>query len=146
MEENLLIREPNGEEFNFIFSAWLKSYKSGNYAMRFVKGETYFRVQHLLIENLLARSGVKVLIAMAKDGTDNTTDLPIVGFVCTEESGKVLHYVYVKEAFRNMGVSQSLIKAAGVDLNNASFSYWTTRFEEQFVRKTKGLSYNPYLM
>ena len=81
----------------FIFSSWLRSYASSAYG-----GDNYYKRHHQVIEQLMARPGVRMLAATPKEDPQT-----IIGWSAQEDS--VLHYVYVKEAFRRMGVATLLV-------------------------------------
>jgi hypothetical protein len=122
-----LIRSIQDSDFNFIISTWLKSYydlMTGQKPPKFV----YFKAHEKIIKEVL----------LAKDGfiicNDEDHD-QIMGYIIT--NGKVLHYVYVKNLFRNLGFAKILLASKKLDTYTHHTSY---------IRKLKlSYTYNPYL-
>lgn len=97
------MRAPTATDLPLIFSSWLKSYRKSDFGKRFTN-EIYFDGHKKVIERVLARS--KVVIA---GDVDDPTQ--IYGWVCFEENPvRVLHYVYVKQAYRALGIASLLIE------------------------------------
>ena len=140
-EKNLPIRlrAATAEDVPFIFNSWLKSYRQSLFA-RNITSTVYFSEHHKVLENLLRNSTV----IMACDKQDPTT---VYGYIC---AGKVdgvfvLHYVYVKHSFRNLGVGKALLNAFDHDVNTAAVYTHHTRMSERLAPKYN-LLYHPYLL
>lgn len=90
-------------DLNFVRSAWLRSHRA--HCEWAPKGE-YFALHHDVVEGLLVR-GTTLLAVNAADEDQ------ILGFVCGESRHEtpILHYVYVKRAFRGNGVAMVLVSA-----------------------------------
>lgn len=112
-----------------IFSSWLRSYRPS--ADPKVDKDVYYREHHKVVERLLREAEVVVATA---EGDDDT----VVGWVCS--SPGVLHYVYVKEAFRRMGLGTWLLACQGP---YSQYSH-ATRYGELLL-KGEG-TYNPYCL
>lgn len=135
----IAIREAQEGDIPFIFSSWLKSFRSG-LMNKEVDNTIYFSEHHKLTERLLKRS--TTLMAVSPD--DPAT---IYGYICFEkiEGLFVLHYVYVKHTFRAMGVMRQLMKATGQDFKTAGlFSHMTKIFERLSLKYD--LIYHPYIL
>lgn len=133
------IREAQEGDIPFLFSSWLKSYRSG-LLPRQVDNTIFFSEHHKVVEKLLNRS--KTLIAVDPD--DPAT---IYGWLCFERIDGlfVLHYVYIKHTFRAMGVMRQLMLATEQDFKLAGlFSHMTKIFERLSLKYN--LVYNPYLI
>lgn len=63
-----------------------------------------------VIEKIL-RGGAKTLVACPTDDYNQ-----ILGWICYEHLGKdvVIHYIYIKDTYREMGLAKLLLKKAGV--------------------------------
>ncbi len=103
-ELGLVLADPTPDEARFILDAWTRSYRDSPWAGT-VTNDRYAETQRWTITNLLAR-GAKVLVAIPAIGPRR-----IAGLVCYESPG-LLHYLYVKQAFRGLGVARMLSEVA----------------------------------
>ena len=101
------LRIANPEDVNFIFSSWLRNYRASEMT-RPMSNEVFYAEQHRLIEALILKS--KVVIAC-----NNNDPSQMYGWICAGETDGIftLHYIYVKHAFRRMGIAKMLIEACG---------------------------------
>ena len=127
-------------ELPLIYSSWLETFRDGNHP-RPVQKHLYYDRQHLVIERILARPTTTVLMVCPED--DPST---IVGWLCWEITldGWVVHYMFVKAAFREMGVGSSLLRVAGIDPDRAIFSHWTDDWKRSMLSGHPGMLYDPY--
>ena len=88
------------EDFNFVISSWLKS---SRHRFKQLTNEDYFDPYKEKIIDLLQEADVVVM-------EDEENDL-ILGFIAFTPEDTV-HYVYVKYAFRKMGIAKALIEEA----------------------------------
>ena len=133
------IREAVPADVDFIFSSWLKSYRNSHFSKNIIN-TIYFQAHHRLIENLLKTE--KVLIACNKEDATQ-----IYGYCCAgqEEGIFTLHYIYVKQSFRNFGVAKILLHAFNHDKYTAGVYTHHTRFAENKAQDYNML-YHPYLL
>lgn len=113
MSELFKIRYGVPADIPFIASSWSKSYQSSA-AVRNVRTSLYFDRQKQTILHLLQRS--QCLVICLREDED-----AILGYVVFEKD--VLHFVYVKEAWRKHGIATRLVSAAGLDIPNARYSH-----------------------
>jgi hypothetical protein len=132
------IRSATEADVPFIFNSWLKSYRSSNFC-KAVSNPVYFEFQHKAIEKLLQRSQVFMLCS-AEDESQ------VFGYIVCEEVEQIpiLHYCYVKFAFRNMGLCNMLLKHAKLDKSKGGFYTHDTHAATKVFGKSKFV-YNPYL-
>ena len=95
------IRPAVKEDHPFIYSSWLQSLWAGNETFKLINRALYFKKYHDIVENLITKANSVVLIACLLDDPDI-----ILGF-STSEAGR-LHYVFVKENWRNIGLARDL--------------------------------------
>lgn len=92
------------EDLPFVMSSWLRSLRPH---AEWASSEAFFDVHRRVIEGLLQRTHVTV--AVQKDDPN-----VIVGWVAQDAfAPHVVHYVYVKRAFRLCGVAKALVKVDG---------------------------------
>jgi len=132
------IRAATETDIGFIFNSWLKSYKQSSFS-KFIPGAVYFDLHHKTIESILKRA--KVLVAVNPADTNQ-----IYGYIVYEtvQETSVVHYCYVKESFRKMGILTLLLSEANLP---EAFFYSHSTFSAALVTpkmKQKAV-YNPYL-
>lgn len=123
----------------FVFSSWLRHYKNRSYFAKRIRNSIFYKWHHLIVERALSADTSVAMIAHPEGEPD-----VILGFVVGEKTqdGDVLHFVYVKPAFRKMGIGRHLIKKAGlIDANY--FTHWTFDIED-LLSKLPNLNYDPY--
>lgn len=97
--------------------------------------DVYVALQPLLIARLLELSGATVAHVAGSE------DL-IIGYCAG--TGGVLHYVFVKDTFRRLGIGKALInQRCGKDSVDAT--HWTYSLD-RVVGQSKRFSYNPFLL
>ena len=94
------------EELNLVLDSWTEASKRSVYAGT-VPNHLYSGVVKELIAGLLAR-GAKITVA-AEPETNR-----VMGWVCHETKGNdgVVHFVYVKSTWRNLGLGTELFRQA----------------------------------
>ena len=133
------LRKANQEDVGFIFNAWLKSYKYSLFAKN-VTNTVYFAEHHKVIERLL--KNFETIIACNDEDPSQ-----IYGFI---NAGRIdgifcVNYIYVKQAFRNLGIGKALLNAFEHDASSASVHTHHTRMSEKLAAKYNFV-YHPYLL
>lgn len=138
LKSQVQIRNATEADVPFIFNSWLKSYRSA-LAVKTVSNPVYFEFQHKAIEKLLQRSQVHMLCS-----PDDASQ--VFGYVVCEkvEEIPVLHYAYIKYAFRGMGLCKLLMQHAGLDKQTGGFYTHETHSTIKLLKNGKFV-YNPYL-
>ncbi len=85
---------------NLIFSTWLLGLYHGNELFHEVPKDIYFAEYKKVVTHLLMKS--QVTVACLKDDPD-----VVLGYVVTE--GATLHWVFVKKAWRKLGIATTLV-------------------------------------
>lgn len=137
------IRSIEMADYNFIFNSWLKCYKNNSYFAKRIRNNVFFKYHHQVVERILDRASTRVLMAVS------ILDPNVVyGYLVTEkfdDNKDILHFTYIKEAFRKFGIGKELIKASGINPNEAIISHWTFDIDE-LSKKFPNMSYCPYLI
>ena len=122
------IRAARDGDMAFILDAWRKSYE-GAPAVRGSDREHYRVEMTRTIRRLCDRGEVR--IAVSPDDDDH-----LLGFAVftRADDGAELHYVYVKQTFRGMGVAKALL----ADVPVRSFTFLSNT-----ARPRKGWRYTP---
>lgn len=133
------LRNVTAEDHNFILNSWLKSFRNGP-AVRRMENSAYYHEQAKVIKELL--QSVNVLVACDKDAPNQ-----ILGYLISQRINNVfvLHYVYVKQPFRNCGIAKMLIAARDHELGETAAVYTHhTESASRLAYKYKFM-YNPYV-
>lgn len=124
---SIVLRPGTEDDLNFLLATWLNCYlASGNWIYRPSK-KVYFPGMEKQIKACLGTA--KVIVATTEEDPEQ-----IIGYAvhCLD----TLHFVYVKNLFRGLGVSKELMKGLPVRYysNHTSYSRYIT----------KGLTYDPF--
>jgi len=137
------IRPASEADVDFIFNSWLKCGRQSQ-SVKSIQNEIYYYHQHKVIEGLLKTC--TVLIACSAEDT-----LQIYGYlVCGKvENIDVIHFIYVKQAYRKLGIANLLLQSQNIDIRKPVFI--TAMVNLLFtigrgVKKKYPLIYNPYLI
>jgi len=127
-------------DFAFVVDSWIKSYRKREVRSG-VQPAHYQKGQLALIKFLAAHT--KVLVAC-----DASQPMYIVGWGCarvSKEGEFQLHYVYVKEDYRNHGIGYQILVHLGYRQGRPIVaSHWNFIARDYNLRHDN-LFYNPYL-
>lgn len=140
LKSQVQIRAATEADVPFIFNSWLKSYQ-GSVTARSIAAPVYFDFQHKAIEALLQKCNVLVACEQA-DPTQ------LYGYLVYERIDEVpvLHYAYVKHAFRQMGILGLILAYGALSPREQAFYTHETPTCLKIIRsKSLPLVYNPYL-
>jgi len=116
----------------FVYATWLQSYRKLSDFAKPIAREVYFPAQHDRIERLLRIGRLHVAVPEGSSGMHT-----ILGYCVTD--GALLHWVYVKGNWRQMGIAGKLLEGRGLQ----QFTHWTYDFDHM-ARRLANLKYNPY--
>lgn len=135
---SLRIREANQEDVNFIFASWLRSYRASKWAKQ-ITNTVYFAEHHKVLERLLKNN--KVFVACHNDDPGQ-----LYGFICADKIDNIfcLHYIYVKQTFRNLGIGTMLLNAFEHDPNFAAVYTHHAPMADRLAPKYN-MVHHPYL-
>lgn len=127
------------EDANFIFNSWLRSYRNSPFA-RNISNTIYFNEQHKLLEELVKTC--KVVVACNESDTSQ-----IYGYIVGDniDGFLVIHYLYVKQSFRNMGIGKSLLNMFDHDIDKAAIYTHHTKIADRLAPRFN-LIYHPYVL
>jgi hypothetical protein len=100
MQELIVTRPGEATDVGFIYSTWLKGLYYGNDWFRAIPQELYYDHYHQVIEKLLFNSTTTV--ACLSEDPD-----VIIGYAVYSKD--TLHWVFVKNPWRKLGVAKKLI-------------------------------------
>lgn len=140
MNSEIVIRHALPEDAAYILATWLRFYKGNSPFTKRIRHKVYYRWHPRIIEAVLSRPATKAFIAHPTGESE-----VIFGYLVTEWRGErpLVHFVFVKEELRRMGIGRALLEASRVDLSQAIFTHWTYDVD-QILPKFPGLTYDPY--
>lgn len=98
----VVIRDFNKDDSSFLFATWLQGLYYGNYYLREIDKDTFFKCYHAIIESILQQKDTFIAVSCLKEDED-----VILGYaVCQPE---ILHWVFIKDAWRKLGLAKDLI-------------------------------------
>lgn len=125
-------------DYPFVKATWLRNYREQSEFARPIRKHVYFDMHGKVVDAILARA--KTLIAYHPDEPE-----VVLGFIVHEDRpGPVVHYAYVIEKARRMGIGRDLYQTAGLP-ESSSFTHRTRDAASISARHTE-LTYNPYLL
>ncbi len=145
--QGLKLRNNTPEDKAFIYSTWLRGTYYGSDWMKSMSKKAFFKNYPPVLDKLLLKPSVRVVIAcLPLDSEQSEPDDSIVGYAVYESETNpgalngVLHWVYVKDAWRKQGVLTQLI-----DFMAFKTASHTTKIGESIMRK-KGIVFNPFII
>lgn len=133
----LILRPSRTNDINFVYSSWLKCYREDSPLTKYTRRRLFFEGHQKILDGLLASPQVQVIVAC--DGEEQ--DL-IYGYLAYEPG--VLHFIYVKEAFRKMGIAKQLMSK--LDLENFKISHLTYTLLDLWSAGKIQCEYDPYAL
>jgi GNAT superfamily N-acetyltransferase len=121
-------------DFNFIMHTWLHSYKESGATVRYMPEKEYFETYRPMLMNKLNNAVTHV--ACLKDDQD-----VILGYL-TYEYNEVVHYIFVKDSWRRLGIMKMLLKSIDL-LDTVYFTHWTRPVNALILSFPKWI-YNPF--
>ena len=131
------IRDFIESDKHFILSCWLKSFRDSK-AFQGIPNERFFTMHKKVVEELLKRSKTMMLV-------DQKDPDHLFGFISYElnESANYLHFVYIKNAFRRLGLAKKVIFECIPNLDNPTY-YTHQTYASPFLAPLLNAKYYPY--
>lgn len=108
MEADYRLRPYKPSDLNFIQNSWASSYYKGADFVKFMTPREFNQQHRPIRTDILERPSSACIVACGADNEDL-----ILGWILVEKQEKlILHYLYIKEAFKNEGISKELIEKA----------------------------------
>ena len=119
------------DDFNFILITWLHSLKFGNDYFKEWDDRKYYDKYQIFLKELLTKEDTQIKIACLSEDND-----VILGYAIARPP--ILDFVYVKKAWRNIGLAKELVKHFEI----TTVSHLTKAGNA--IRKRKGWGFEPY--
>ena len=107
MKDEWTIRPPQKEDIEFIYSTWTRSYRHGSAMGKSLNSDAeFYKEYNKVIDWLLSQPDTEVHVACLPDQPP-----VILGYAVSQK--RILHFLFIKEAFKNLGIEESLLKEIG---------------------------------
>ncbi len=125
------IREGEPKDAAFVLDSWLMSFRSSHFSGP-ISFKRYRAVYTEEVTDLVTRDRATVNVAYNRHDPAQ-----IFGFLCFESGHRhpVLHYIYVKQAFRNRGIGKLLTDDAGINLRRRFFYTYRTPLAHDLTKR-----------
>lgn len=134
MTPEVTLRLGKPEDLEFILATWLRTYRHHSQFAKKISNKVFYENHQNIIQRIIERGAqIRVVHPIGEPDT-------ILGYSCVENnnSSPVVHFVYVKKAFREFGLAKTLVWET-----EGYFSHLTSNLE---LARHPGLIYNPYLV
>lgn len=101
-DEIITIRNGQEDDRAFIMATWLRGLYYGNPWFEEIEKDNFMSKYHNIITNILSKPTTIIYMAVLESAPDT-----ILGYSVTEP--KILHWVFVKEVWRRIGIAKRLI-------------------------------------
>lgn len=135
---DITIRGMEPSDYPFVKSTWLKNYRAQSDFAKPIRTSVYFGAHAKIADHILSRAETLVAVHV------NEPDV-ILGFIVFEpHETPVVHYTYVIEKARRLGIGRELFQAAGI----GPVLHYThrTRDAKALSARFPEMTYNPYLL
>jgi len=133
-----LVRKAIPNDIPFIYATWLNAIKNDS-ALGLSTTKTLFYESYRLVLDYILSHNATVLVACKTDEPN-----VIYGFLVSEDNK--LHFCFVKEHFRKLGIARSLFEHSFGKGSPTIYCTHKTKFVEELLRDRSWLVYNPYLL
>ena len=130
------IRPANADDIPFIYASWLNSYKTDSHIGLSTTKTVFMDNYKLVIDHILAAADSHVLVACKEDEPH-----VIFGYLVSQPN--ILHYVFVKKAFWNLGIARDLFNTAFFIPNEP---VQVTHITRDITSLPSNCTYNPYIL
>jgi len=138
--DRITFREATQDDYNFIYSSWLKSYRN-SIVTREMPNDIFFKEQQEVISSLLGDS--TVILACDKNDTTN-----IIGYIVVAKVQGlfVLHFLYVKHTYRRLGIANILMHVFKDNFKDNKCCFTHQTYTGNMMNVKYKFAYNPFMI
>lgn len=133
------IRKAQPTDIPFIYSSWLKSFRHNSLLGKSsIRTSVFYENYREILDFLLAKSNI--LVACLSDEPE-----VILGYLVYEP--EIVHYSFVKEPFRHLGIATNLLAKADLpSFKPVCYSHLTSGLSRTISEKYPNFIYNPFVL
>lgn len=129
------IRELRPNDMSFVLSSWIKSFYAGGTGYKEARSVFHKGMESIIRRNISAKNFI-VLIACLEEDEDAIFGYAAFGLDYT------LHYVFVKDIYRKVGIAKRLLRHMLKDKKEITVSHWTQ--DMKIIKKMYNVTYNRF--
>lgn len=137
-QDLVMVRPLGPNDRNFILATFLRGLYYGDSWFREVPKDIFMERYHSVIESIIDNANTIVQVACLKDDPEVILGYAILG---ANTTGVTLHWVFVKAAWRAIGIARGLIPIERVNAVTH-----LTRTGLSILRKNEQIVFNPFLL
>jgi hypothetical protein len=141
MIDEIIIREATDADMPFFFNSLLHHYKHSSPHTKLMADYDYYNDLHNIISRALERKGNRLSFVALKEEPD-----VVLGYVWANDCIQTIMYVYVKKAFRLMGIGKHLVSSVFPSMDHKIYYPFLTYDAGKLSQKYPNLFFNPYLL
>jgi hypothetical protein len=127
------IRIGTPEDHNFIFATMLRGLYYGDSWFSKIPKDIFMLEYHKIVASLLSLPSIQVKVACLRDDPE-----VVLGYALLGSEGKVIHFVYVKSAWRKIGIATMLVGDTPKAVTHL------TTVGESILKKYPEVIFNPF--
>lgn len=140
LPDEVLVRDAIEDDMPFFYNSLLHHYKHSSPHTRLISDFIFYRGHQKLISDTLERKGNVLKFAALKDDPK-----VVFGFLWANMCPETLHYVYIKKAFRSLGLAKHLYFSVFKPDQEVFFSHLSYD-GGKIICKYQQFMFNPYLL
>lgn len=129
------IRDTVPADRNFILATFLRGLYYGDTWFRETNKAAFMKFYHGKVEQIIDSLDADIRVACLKDDPE-----VILGYSILSRTSPVAHWVFVKAAWRHIGIAKSLVP------NTTETVTHLTATGLSIIRKNPGVEYNPFIL
>lgn len=130
-DELILIRPVTKSDLGFVVRTWIESLRYGNDLFREIPEHTLFENYKKFIGQIIEKPSTVITIASLRDEPGL-----IIGFAVGQGTN-ILHYVYVREPWRKLGLARDLVPRETKYVTHLTFTGMA-------IKRKKNLIFDPF--
>lgn len=119
---------------NFIFATMLRGLFFGNDLYSCIDKKIFYETYEKVLHVILGRPNVEVIICCLQEDPN-----VIIGYAIIENSN-ILHWVFVKAAWRKIGIARTMIPST------VSVTTHLTETGKSIIKRHPGIIFNPFII
>ena len=141
MRDEIIIRDGTENDLPFFYNSFLHHYKHGSPHTKYIHDINYYNELHNIVTRCLDRKGNVLKFVALKSDPDI-----VLGYIWANVEIETIYYVYIKKAFREMGIAKILLQHVfPCAPEQVFFPFWTYS-SQAITQKYPNLYFNPYLL
>lgn len=129
------IRDATPGDKNFIYASWLRGLYYGDSWFKEIPKSIFMEAYHAVLESILENPATQVKVACLQDDPE-----VILGYAVLGIEGRRVHWVFVKKAWRTIGIAKKLVPEK-VDITTH-----LTRVGLSLMKKRPNMIFNPFAL